>query len=75
MNRSYDHIKLFCTFLDGEFSKDFLKSLVVVLSHLFARRKLHRMLLRRQRSTSKVILDDLPDTFQSWSCEVQQQSS
>ena len=38
---------------------------MVVLSHLFARRKLHRMLLRRQRSTSKVILDDLPATFKA----------
>ena len=38
---------------------------MVVLSHLFARRKLHKMLLRRQRSTSKVILDDLPARFKA----------
>ncbi|XP_028405481.1 probable ATP-dependent RNA helicase DDX60 isoform X2 [Dendronephthya gigantea] len=48
---------------DGTFSKDFLKSLVVLLSHLFARRKLHKIVLRRNRSTSKVLLEDLPAKF------------
>lgn len=40
-----------------------MKSLVVMLSYLFARRRLHKMLLRRHRSTSKVLLGDLPDVF------------
>ena len=48
---------------DGRFSKDFLKSLLILLSHLFARRKLHKMLLRRKRSTSKVVLEKLPANF------------
>ena len=50
-------------FTDGKFSKEFMKSLVVLLSYLFARRGLHPMLLRRHRSTSKVLLEDLPDKF------------
>ena len=50
-------------FIDGKFSKDFMKSLVILLSHLFARRKLHKILLRRKRSTSKVCLEDLPEEF------------
>ena len=40
-----------------------MKSLMVLLSYLFARRRLHKMLLRRPRSTSKVLLADLPDVF------------
>jgi hypothetical protein len=38
-------------------------SLMVLLSHLFARRRLHKLLLRRQRSTSKVALEELPAVF------------
>ena len=53
----------FVLFLDGKFSKDFLKSLVVLLSHLFARHRLHKMLLDRKRSTSKVVLEKLPSRF------------
>ena len=40
-----------------------MKSLVVLLSYLFGRRRLHKILLRRHRSTSKVVLEDLPDMF------------
>ena len=40
-----------------------MKSLMVLLSYLFARRRLHKMLLRRPRSTFKVLLEDLPDVF------------
>ena len=41
-----------------------MKSLVVLLSYLFGRRRLHKILLRRRRSTSKVVLEDLPEMFQ-----------
>ena len=40
-----------------------MKSLVVLLSYLFERRRLHKIPLRRHRSTSKVVLEDLPDMF------------
>lgn len=36
-----------------------------MLSHLFARRKVHKILLRRHRSTSKVLLEDLPADFKA----------
>ena len=36
---------------------------MVLLSYLFGRRRLHKMLLSRPRSTSKVLLEDLPDVF------------
>ena len=53
----------FSSSVDGTFSKDFLKSLVVVLSHLFTRQKLHDYILRGERSTSKVVLGELHPEF------------
>ncbi|XP_046851918.1 probable ATP-dependent RNA helicase DDX60 [Xenia sp. Carnegie-2017] len=50
---------------DGKFSKDFMKSLVIVLSHLFARRRLHEFLMQRPRSTSKIRLEKLPSEFEA----------
>ena len=52
------------SYAGGRFSKEFLKSLTVILSHLFARRvRLHDYILLRPHSTSKVQLEDLPPTF------------
>lgn len=50
---------------NGVFSDDVLKTMVLVLSHLFGRRFLHASYKRRVNScpTSKVILEDLPDEF------------
>ena len=38
-------------------------SLLIVLSHLFARQRLHNYILCRERSTSKLVLDELPPKF------------
>ncbi|XP_020629139.1 probable ATP-dependent RNA helicase DDX60 isoform X1 [Orbicella faveolata] len=51
--------------LKGKFSKDVMRKMVLVLSHLFGRRFLHASFKRRLHlcPTSKVILEDLPDEF------------
>lgn len=51
--------------LNGKFSEDVMRKMVLILSHLFGRRFLHPSFKRRIHlcPTSKVILEDLPDEF------------
>ncbi|XP_044173202.1 probable ATP-dependent RNA helicase DDX60 isoform X1 [Acropora millepora] len=51
--------------LNGKFSEDVMRKMVLILSHLFGRRFLHPSFKRRIHlcPTSKVILEDLPDKF------------
>ncbi|CAH3032867.1 unnamed protein product [Porites evermanni] len=50
---------------NGRFSEDVMRKMVLILSHLFARTFLHASYKRRLSlcSTSKVILEDLPQEF------------
>ncbi|CAH3109016.1 unnamed protein product [Pocillopora meandrina] len=48
---------------NGKFSEDVMRKMVLVLSHLFGRTYVHPSIMLRTPSSSKVILEDLPDEF------------
>ncbi|CAH3109010.1 unnamed protein product [Pocillopora meandrina] len=47
----------------GKFSVDVMRKMVLVLSHLIGRTYVHPSLMLRDRSSSKLILEDLPSEF------------
>ncbi|CAH3109024.1 unnamed protein product [Pocillopora meandrina] len=48
---------------NGKFSEDVMRKMVLVLSHLFGRTYVHPSIMLRSPSSSKVILEDLPNEF------------
>ncbi|CAH3109026.1 unnamed protein product [Pocillopora meandrina] len=48
---------------NGKFSEDVMRKMVLVLSHLFGRTYVHPSFMLRTPSSSKVILEDLPNEF------------